>query len=86
YALPIAQRKLPKKQEIINKHVGMVGQWEKECDATVYELLEKIETTLIEANRDTDIVSKIEENYLNEKQIKKAEYMQIYTRKSKEDK
>ncbi len=86
YSLPKEQWNMQNKERIINKHVGQVGQWEKDCDATVYELLDKIKTTLIEANRNTDIVSKIEENYLNEKQIKKAEYMQIYTRKSKEDK
>lgn len=85
-ALPKEQKKMPQKQAIINKHVGMVGQWEKDCDTKVYAILEKIRTTLVDANRDTEIVSKIEENYLNEKQIKKAEYMHIYTRKSKEEK
>ena len=85
YALPQSEWNIPNKQRIITSYIGKVGQWEKDCDTKVYAILDQIKDTLIAADRDTEIVNKIEENYLNEKRIKKAEYMHIYTRQSKEE-
>lgn len=80
YSQPQSEWNRPNKERIISKYIGMVGQWESECDTKVYGILGLIEETLIAAGRDTEIVGRIEENYLSEKRIKKAYYMDIYTK------
>ncbi len=80
YSQPQSEWNRPNKERIVSKYMGQVGQWEKECDSKVYGVLDQIETTLTEAGRDTSVVTKIEENYLNEKRLKKAFYMERYTK------
>ena len=80
YSLPKAERNTENKERIISSYMGQVGQWEKECDSKVYTVLGQLEETLVAADRDVGIVSKIEENYLNEKRLKKAYYMDIYSK------
>ena len=80
YSQPQSEWNRPNKERIISKYIGLVGQWESECDTKVYGILGLIEETLIAAGRDTEIVGRIEENYLSEKRIKKAYYMDIYTK------
>lgn len=80
YSQPQSEWNRANKERIISKYMGQVGQWEKECDSKVYGVLGQLEETLVSAGRDVGIVSKIEENYLNEKRLKKAYYMDIYSK------
>ena len=67
--------------EVVSKYMKILGDWERECDTTVYGILDEIKADLAKTGKDDAIVKKIEESYLNEKKLKKAAYMNEYASK-----
>ncbi len=66
------------KETILNKYLPTVANWEKECDTTVYGLLEEIRAEIKKMGKDESIVDTIKMSYLEEKKLKKAYFINRY--------
>ena len=82
WSIPKSQRDA-RRGEVVSKYMKILGDWERECDSTVYGILDEIKAELAKTGKDESIVKKIEESYLNEKKLKKAAYMNEYMAKYK---
>ncbi len=77
---------LPKDQQIPDnrksvaiKYVSRVAEMEKTCDAEVEELLSELKQTLEAEGKDTSIITTLKKAYNEEKSLKKAFYLNVYT-------
>lgn len=73
-----AQSKSNIKQVFLQKHLPTVAAWEKECDATVYGIIEEIREELIKTGKDTSIADAMKKSYREEKKLKKAYFINRY--------
>lgn len=77
-ATPAAERTAGWKSSMISKYSGKVSALEGECDAKVEAVISQIKAELAKTGGDTSIIGKIRSAYENEKQIKKAYYLNTY--------
>lgn len=66
------------KSELIKKFYSTALSLEKSCDAQVNEILSDLESALKESGESTELVTKIQTAYTEEKSLKKAYYMNMY--------
>lgn len=75
---PEGNRTTAWKNSMIAKYSGEISAWESECDAKVEGIISQIKEELKKTGGDTSVIKKIRTTYENEKQIKKAQYMNKY--------
>lgn len=75
---PAEQRTAAWKSSMMSKYAGKASALEGECDAKVESLIAQIKEELSKTGGDTSIINTIRSTYENEKQIKKAHYMNTY--------
>lgn len=78
-ALPEDERTDSMKQTIGMKYLQLALGLEGECDGLMNNLLAEIETELKNTGGDLSLVSDIKTIYANEKSLKKAEYLSMYS-------
>ena len=66
------------KQRLLKEYLPQVASWESECDSVVYGILEEIRAAVKESGQSEEIVTKLEEAYLNEKKLKKSYFINRY--------
>ncbi len=77
-ALPLKQRNASAVSSIISSHMGEVSSLESECDSQVAELLSQLTSDLEAIGADTSIVSTLQNQYQNEKNLRKSYYVSTY--------
>lgn len=75
--LPKERQNLIGKKEIVDKYIGVATGLLNQCDKQVFELLDSLEKQLKKLDGDTSIIGKIKTAYENEKNLKKAYYIQL---------
>ncbi len=78
-SLPKEQRTPAARKEIAGRYIKTVLALESQCDAEVEAVLSELATVLEAAGKDTTIVETLRTAYKEEKSLKKAYYMDIYT-------
>ena len=66
------------KQDYLKKYLPVVASWEKNCDDTVYGILDEIRAELKKQGRDDSIVETMEDAYHEEKKLKKTYFINRY--------
>lgn len=66
------------KQDYLKKYLPVVASWEKNCDDTVYGILDEIRSELKKQGRDDSIVETMEDAYHEEKKLKKTYFINRY--------
>lgn len=66
------------KQELLNRYLPEVAEWEKTCDVTVYGILDEIRTELKNSGKDETVVDAMKQSYLEEKKLKKSYFINRY--------
>lgn len=66
------------KKELLAKYLPEVASWEKECDSTVYGIIDEIQAELRANGMDESIVDTIKSAYLEEKKLKKTYFINRY--------
>ena len=66
------------KGQMISKYSGIISGWEAECDAKVEAVIGRIREEIKKTGGDMSVINTIRSTYNNEKQIKKAAYMNTY--------
>ena len=75
---PESQRNATWKGQMISKYSGIISGWEAECDAKVEAVIGRIREEIKKTGGDMSVINTIRSTYNNEKQIKKAAYMNTY--------
>lgn len=75
---PKEQRTSAWRGSMISKYSARISAWEAECDAAVEGIISEIRRELNKNGGDTSIIQTIRSTYQNEKQIKKASYLNKY--------
>ena len=75
---PPNQRNATWKGQMISKYSGIISGWEAECDAKVEAVIGRIRDEIKKTGGDMSVINTIRSTYNNEKQIKKAAYMNTY--------
>lgn len=75
---PENERTAAWKSSMLAKYSGKVAALEGECDARVEALISEIKAELSKTGGDMSIINTIRSAYENEKQIKKAHYLNTY--------
>lgn len=78
-ALPPDKRGKKAVSSIVSSHMGEASGLESECDSRVGALLSQLEADLSSAGADTSIVSTLQNEYQNEKNLRKSYYVSSYT-------
>ena len=68
-----------KKRDIGMQYLGKAGALESECDGRMTSLLSRIETELDRTGGDKSIINDIKYYYAEEKSLKKAYYLSLYS-------
>lgn len=66
------------KKELLAKYLPEVASWEKECDSTVYGIIDEIQAELRANGMDESIVETIKSSYREEKKLKKTYFINRY--------
>lgn len=66
------------KKELLAKYLPKVASWEKECDNTVYGIINEIQAELQKNGMDEAIVGTLKSSYLEEKKLKKTYFINRY--------
>lgn len=66
------------KKELLAKYLPEVASWEKECDKTVYGIIDEIQAELQKNGSDEDIVDTLKKSYQEEKKLKKTYFINRY--------
>lgn len=66
------------KKELLAKYLPEVASWEKECDSTVYGIIDEIQAELRANGMDESIVATLKSSYLEEKKLKKTYFINRY--------
>ncbi|MCD7905603.1 MAG: hypothetical protein LUG24_08585 [Clostridiales bacterium] len=74
-ALPADQRGTGAVSSIVSSHMGEVTSLESECDSQVSVLLSQLKSDLESIGADTSIVSTLDTQYQNEKNLRKSYYV-----------
>lgn len=77
-ATPKEQRTAEWKAAMISKYTNQIAVMEAECDAKVEAVISQIKAEITKNGGDMSIINTIRSTYENEKQIKKAQYMNTY--------
>ena len=75
---PKEQRTADWKASMISKYTNKIATMEAECDAKVEAVISQIKAEITKNGGDMSIINTIRTTYENEKQIKKAQYMNTY--------
>lgn len=78
-ALPKEEHTPASRKRIAGEYLNVVANLELECDAQVETILSDLTAKLTAQNKDTSVVETIRQAYENEKSLKKAYYLDIYT-------
>lgn len=79
-ALPKNERTKASKEALGKKAIGMAANLESSCDANVNAVISELKSILSSAGRDMSLVSSVQTAYNNEKQLKKAYYINMYVK------
>ena len=79
-ALPKEKHTTASKEALGKKALGMAASLESSCDASVNAVISELKTILSESGRDMSLISSIQSAYNNEKQLKKAYYINMYVK------
>ena len=79
-ALPKEQQTKASKEALGKKALGIVAGMESSCDASVNAIISELKSILSSAGRDMSLISSIQTAYNNEKQLKKAYYINMYVK------
>lgn len=79
-ALPKDKHTTASKEALGKKALGMAASLESSCDANVNAVISELKSILSAAGRDMSLVSSIQTAYNNEKQLKKAYYINMYVK------
>lgn len=74
-SMPSEQRTTANLMSLASGYLSQGQVLEKECDAKIDEILDRLETLLKENNGDMSIPQTVYDTYVNEKSLKKAWYM-----------
>lgn len=66
------------KNALLNKYMPEVASWEKQCDSTVYGILDEIRAELKKQGKDDSVVNTMKKAYLDEKKLKKTYFINRY--------
>lgn len=72
------ENKKAAKKELLAKYLPEVASWEKECDKTVYGIIDEIQAELQKNGMDESIISTLKSSYLEEKKLKKTYFINRY--------
>lgn len=75
---PAEQRTSTWKGSMVSKYSARVSAWESECDTKVEGIISQIKEELSKTGGDMSVIDTIRSTYENEKQIKKAQYLNTY--------
>lgn len=67
-----------RKQKLMTQRIGEVLELEKECNAGVSEVTNRLRSLLKAAGRDDSLAKRVEEAYQEQKDLKKAQYLQRF--------
>ncbi len=74
------QKTIPNKLKYIELYTGKAVALEKQCDAKMESIIKKIETELKNTGNDTALISQIRALYASEKEIKKSQLLNKYSK------
>lgn len=66
------------KKELLSKYLPMVSGWEKECDSTVYGIIDQIKAELQKSGKPDTITETLKSSYVEEKKLKKTYFINRY--------
>lgn len=66
------------KKELLAKYLPEVAAWEKNCDSTVYGIIDEIKAELQKAGKEDTITATLKSSYLEEKKLKKTYFINRY--------
>ena len=78
-ALPKEERTPAARKSIAGKYLKTVASLESQCDKDVESLLSDLRTELEAQGKDTSIIETLRKAYNEEKSLKKAYYLDVYT-------
>lgn len=78
HALPTKEQTDINKWKIVLKYIGSATKMEWNCDRQMAEILGEMETLLIKAGSDLDLIKQVQTIYKNEKEIKRNYYLSLY--------
>jgi hypothetical protein len=78
-AISEEERTTASQQRLTLKYIRAAASLEEECDAMMDDILIRIEEELINTGGDVTIVTDIKTIYVNEKNLRKAEFLASYT-------
>ena len=79
YNLPPKDRTYSSKMSVMQGYVGRINSLEASCDSEVEAILASLKKELKEINADTSIIKTIKKAYNDEKSLKKAYYIDLYS-------
>ncbi|MCD8157726.1 MAG: hypothetical protein LUD77_02200, partial [Clostridiales bacterium] len=77
-ALPAEERTTGALTSLASSYMGTASSLESECDAQVSALLSQLKSDLESIGADTSIVSTLQDQYQNEKNLRKSYYVSTY--------
>ena len=78
HSIPSKALTTDRKAELIEKYMGIAGDMEASCDASMNELVANVRQMLRASGQSTGLADEIASTYESEKQLKKSYYMSLY--------
>lgn len=79
-AIPGAERTLTRKAYFAETYTGRAAALEKQCDSKMNNLLSQLKVALEKENKDLKVISEIKSLYNSEKELKKSELINKYSK------